>query len=400
MKTFYKNFSKIGLFKIAPTFMSGIKEIKIIETLAKIVFKLWLKPVIMGNTIPRPKGRGYVKNKLSFYNCFLIIIIVTITTETSYSQTIKTGTTAAQVLKFNVGPRAIGMGGAYTALSDDITAMYWNPSGTASIQMNEVFFNHTSLYADIGYDYAAIASHLADFGTVGVFVSVLSMDEMVVRTEEVPEGTGEFFDAGAIVIGLNYSRYLTDNFAIGINFKYINESIWHMSSTGFGIDIGTMYKIPVLNELRIAASISNFGTKMQLSGRDITKIINSGAGNTNLVNTNLELDKFDLPLLFRFGVSNDLLRGEESRVTLAVDAIHPNDHTEYVNAGMEYSWEEIVFIRAGYNSLFEKDSEKGLTAGFGLHYRIINLVKVGLDYAYQDFGRLTEVHYFSLGIKF
>jgi opacity protein-like surface antigen len=223
---------------------------------------------------------------------------------------------------------------------------------------------------------------------------------MVVRTEEVPEGTGEFFNAGAIVIGVNYSRYLTENFSIGFNFKYINESIWNMSATGFGVDIGTMYKIPVLNELRVAASISNFGTKMQLSGRDVTTIINSGAGGSNLVNTNLELDKFDLPLLFRFGISNDIIRSEESRLTMAVDAIHPNDHTEYLNAGMEYAWEDIVFLRAGYNSLLEQDSEKGLTLGFGLQYRIVDLVKVGLDYAYQDFGRLNEIHYFSLGVKF
>lgn len=137
-----------------------------------------------------------------FYKYFLMIIVLT--TITLYPQTLKTGTTAAQVLKFNVGPRAVGMGGAFTALSDDITAMYWNPGGTANINSNEAFFNHSTLYADIGYDYAALASHLTDFGTLGAFVSVLSMNEMKVRTENQPEGTGEFFDAGALVIGLNF----------------------------------------------------------------------------------------------------------------------------------------------------------------------------------------------------
>lgn len=330
---------------------------------------------------------------------YLILVLILITS-TTIAQTQKTGTTAAQVLKFNVGPRAIGMGGAFTAVSDDITAMYWNPGGTANIQMNEAFFNHTSLYADIRHDFAAIASHLSDFGTIGAFVSVLSMDEMMVRTVEMPEGTGEFFNAGAIVIGLNYSRFLTENFAIGGNFKYINESIWNMSATGFGIDIGTMYKLPVLNELRIAASISNFGTKMQLAGRDITQVVPSGAGGQNFVNTNIELDHFDLPLLFRFGLSTDVIKDGTSKLVVAVDAIHPNDHTEYINAGAEYSWNEVLYLRAGYNSLFEQDTEKGLTLGFGVHYRIIDMVKVKLDYAYQDFGRLKDVHYFSVGVNF
>ena len=316
------------------------------------------------------------------------------------AQTLKTGTTAAQVLKINVGPRAIGMGGAFTAVANDITSLYWNPSGSANIESNEVFFNHTLLYLDIRHDYAAIASNLTGFGTVGAFVSVLSTDDMPVRTVGQPEGTGEYFSYGALFVGLNYSRFLTENFSIGFNAKYINESIWHMSATGFAIDVGTLYKIPVLNELRIAASVSNFGTKMQMSGRDATENYPAGAGGGNLINANLEMDKFDLPLLFRFGLSADVIKESTSRLTMDIDAIHPNDHTEYINSGMEYAWNEIVFLRAGYNSLFERDSEKGLTLGFGLNYRIIDLVKVKLDYAYQDFGRLGDVHYLSVGLDF
>ncbi len=333
------------------------------------------------------------------YLSFIVIIILLQFTNI-FAQTLKTGTTSAQVLKLNVGPRAIGMGGAYTSVANDILSTYWNPGGTAEIKSNEAFFNHTDLFLDIKHDYAAFATNLSDFGTIGAFVSVLSMGEMLVRTTSQPEGTGEYFDAGALVIGLNYSRFLTENFAIGFNAKYINESIWHMSATGFAIDVGTLYKIQVLNELRIAASISNFGTKMQLSGRDITRTVNSGAGGKDFVPVNYELDKFDLPLIFRFGISSDILKTESNRFTLSFDAVHPNDHSEFINSGFEYAWEEIIFIRAGYNSLFEVDSEKGLTLGFGLNYRLMDVVKLKLDYAYQDFGRLTNLHYFSVGLNF
>jgi opacity protein-like surface antigen len=140
---------------------------------------------------------------------------------------------------------------------------------------------------------------------------------------------------------------------------------------------------------------------MKLEGRDAVSVKQVGSpGYANLINTDVQLDAFDLPLLFRFGIASDIIKSESNRITIGVDAIHPNDHTEYVNTGMEYGWNEIVFLRAGYNSLLEKDTEKGLTLGFGLQYRIIDLVKVGMDYAYQDFGRLSEVHYFSVGIKF
>ena len=316
------------------------------------------------------------------------------------AQTLKTGTTAGQVLKINVGPRAIGMGGAFTASPGDLSSLYWNPGGVASISGNEAAFYHTELYADIKHEFAAFATNLQDFGTVGIFVNVLSMDEMKVRTLEKPEGTGELFRAGALVVGLNYSRSLTNNFSIGFNAKYINEYIWNMSATGVAVDIGTLYRIPVLNELRIAASISNFGTKMKLAGRDVLVITPSGASDGNLLNSNLELDEFDLPLVFRFGLAADVIKMDEHVLSLGLDAVHPNDHTEYLNAGLEYAWNDLLFIRGGYNSLFEEESEKGLTLGFGINYKIGSYLGIKLDYAYQAFGRLTNIQYFSVGIKF
>ena len=64
------------------------------------------------------------------------------------------------------------------------------------------------------------------------------MDEMDVRTIEMPEGTGEHFKAGGMAIGLSYARSLTDQFSIGFNAKYVREYLWNMSSTSFGIDVG------------------------------------------------------------------------------------------------------------------------------------------------------------------
>ena len=48
-----------------------------------------------------------------FYKYFLIPVLIVIAAVASFSQTIKTGTTAAQVLKFNVGPRAINWNKTY-----------------------------------------------------------------------------------------------------------------------------------------------------------------------------------------------------------------------------------------------------------------------------------------------
>jgi opacity protein-like surface antigen len=312
----------------------------------------------------------------------------------------KVGTTSAQFLKIGVGPRAMGMGGAFTATADDITAMYWNPGGLARCYSREAFFNHVKWFADINYDFAAVSTHLSDVGTVGAFVSVLSMDDMKVRTLENPEGTGELFNAGGMAIGLSYARELTEDFSIGFNAKYVREYIWNSSATGFALDVGTMYRVNVLNELRIAASISNFGSKMKMQGRDAILITSLGPGGNNLLNTDIQLDEYDLPLLFRIGLAADVVKSGDSRLTIDADAVHPNDAYEYVNTGMEFAWNDILFLRGGWKSLFERDTEQGLALGIGVQYRMMDAVNLKIDYAYQDFGRLTSVHFVSLGVKF
>ena len=339
---------------------------------------------------------------MKFIKYLLIIIFFAAALDTDAQQTSKSGTTAAQFLKIGIGARAVGMGSAFAATANDITSIYWNPAGLTYNKSNEALFNHTNWIADVGVDFAAFASYLEGFGTVGVsFTSINAIDGMIVRTVEQPEGTGERFDAGGFSIGLSFARQLTENFSMGFNVKYIRESIWHESATGFAIDAGALYKIDVLNELRLGASISNFGSKMKMDGRDIQEIKQVGStGTGNLIDTKVILEEWDIPLTFRVGVAADVLKMEDHKITLGMDAVHPNDHTEYVNTGFEYGWNEIVFIRAGYASLFEEKTEKGLTLGVGLNYRIVNSVKVIFDYAYQDLGRLENVHYFDIGVNF
>jgi opacity protein-like surface antigen len=339
------------------------------------------------------------KRSLFFALCFILFMINFSFAQIGASLT-KTGTTSAQFLKIGVGSRALGMGGAFAASANDVTSIYWNPGGLAYVDSREVIFNHVDWLLDVNFDHAAFAIKMGDFGTIGTFVSVLSMGDMLVRTIEKPEGTGEYFSAGAMTIGLSYSRSLTDNFSIGFNVKYIREYIWNESAIGFAVDIGTLYRIPFLNETRLGASISNFGTKMKLYGRDILKLTTAGPGGTNIINTEHQLDAFDLPLLFRVGAAVDVIKTSSSRLTSEVNAIHPNDNTEYLNTGFEYAWNEMIFLRAGYKSLFERDTEQGLTLGAGVSYRMYGIIALEVDYAYQDFGRLKNVHYLSLGLKF
>ncbi len=319
-----------------------------------------------------------------------------------FRSTAKVGTTAAQFLKIGVGARATGMGGAQVGVPGDISALYWNPSALSRLPASsEMTFNHVEWLADINYDFAAGILRIGDLGTFGLSFVSLRVPEENVTTVANPEGDGRKWDASSLAIGLSYARNLTDKFSIGFSAKFIRESIWSESASAFAVDVGTLYEFEIKG-LTLGASISNFGTTMRMDGRDLyfnnDPNNNIGSGPNNIP-SDYRTEDFSLPLTFRIGIAYDALQGEDIRTTLAVDATHPNDNTEYVNSGIEFAWREMVMLRVGYKSLFLRDSEQGLTWGVGIHYGITNVGTVKLDYGFADYGRLTGVHYFSLGLQ-
>lgn len=339
--------------------------------------------------------------KKLLYLC-VFILVPTLTFGQIITNVTKVGTTSAQFLKIEPGARAVAMGGAFVAVANDATAIYWNPAGIARLQRTEAVLMHTEWLAGMNFDFVGFILPLSSFGNLGISIASLSMDEMKVRTVFYPEGTGEKYGAGDIAFGLSYAKNLTDRFSIGFTGKYIQQHIWHMSSSSYAVDIGTLFTTG-FNGMKIGMSISNFGNKMMLRGKDT--LINYDPdkvkyGNNDRIPANLQTDEFSLPLIFRVGVAMDVLKGDRSRMILAIDAVHPNDNTENINLGTEYVFNNMISLRVGYKNLFTKDAEEGLTAGAGLEYRFAGSTSLKIDFAYQDFGRLENVQRFSLGMKF
>jgi len=330
-----------------------------------------------------------------------IIILFILGTALSFAQT-KVGSTAAPFLNIGVGSRPVSMGGAFIATANDITSLYWNPAGASRVVGNEAFFAHTKWFADITYNWAGALLNMGDLGSVGLSLTYLDYGKMEVTTLREPDGTGEMFTAKDYSLALTYAYSLTDRFSIGGNLKYINQSIWNSSASAFAVDLGILFYSDLYG-LRMAATITNFGTDMKMDGKDLYVLhdINPNIyGNNPLILATLNTDNFPLPLTFRVGVAMDLLDTEEHRLTIGADALHPNDNAESINVGAEYVFDKMIAIRGGYKSLFLTNTEEGLTLGVGLMYEFFPGLGVSIDYAYQDFGMLKNTQHFSMGIKF
>jgi len=348
-------------------------------------------------------GEAMTKYYLAKYLLFVLSIIIF--NNDIYSQNVsKTGTTSANFLEIGVGANAFGIGGAFVSIANDASSLYWNAGGIANLSKYEAIIVHTDWIAETNFDYAGLVIPLGDFGTLGFSFTSLSMEDMKVRTIELPEGTGEFFSASDISVGISYARQLTERFSIGITAKYIEQNIWHMKASAFAIDAGTLFKTDLFGGMTIGAAISNFGSSMQLDGRDtryFLRVDENKLGSNERIPTNIELDAWELPLIFQMGVSTNAFEYEDYKLTIAADAMVPNNNYQSMNVGAEFSFMNLFKLRGGYNSLFLEDAEGGLSIGVGLNSKmLLSVATVNFDYAFRDFGRLQNIHTFSLGIRF
>ena len=335
----------------------------------------------------------------------LLILIIISVNQKLYSQNVsKVGTTAASFLEIGVGAPANAMGGAFVGRANDASALYWNVGGIATLDQYEAILVHTTWIADTKFDYAGLVIPLGTFGNFGLSFTSLSMEDMKVRTVEQPDGTGENFSASDISVGLSFARKFTDRFSIGITAKYIKQSIWHMSSSAFAIDAGTVFRTDLLGGMTIGAVMSNFGTPMRLDGRDtryFIRVDETKQGSNERIPTNIELDSWDLPLHFQIGVSVPAYQMDNYKLIVSADAEVPNNNYQSLNVGAEFSFMDFLSLRGGYNSLFLKDAEGGLSFGAGVNSNmLLSTAVVNFDYAYRDFGKLKNVHSFSVGIRF
>ncbi len=325
----------------------------------------------------------------------------------------KIGTTAAPFLTIGVGSRPQAMGGAFVAMADDAHSLFWNPAGLARMQQSEVILVHSTWLADMSFDYVGTAFVMGEAGTVGISATLLSVGEMEVTTERYQEGTGLMFNSYDLAAGVSYGYQFYDRFSIGASLKYIHQAIWNEAADGFAFDIGTLLITP-LKDIRLGMSIANFGTKMSMSGRDLVNFYDpdpNKEGNNELVPSEIQTNSWKLPLTMRLGIAGEPYEDGINRLTLAMDWVVPNDNTEFLNVGMEYGYREYAMLRGGYRALrpdlrgsklvmAEDDNGAGWTFGGGVKLGIAGGVNITIDYAFESFFRLGNVHKYSMGLRF
>jgi hypothetical protein len=287
------------------------------------------------------------------------------------------GTTAAGFLKLGVGARAVAMGEAYSAVTDDAGSLYWNPAGLARVEKSSVLLMHTAYINSSFFDYGAYAQNLGNgWGTMGLSVQYFSAGQ-IMETDEFGTDLGNFTPQDAAVsFGYAYTAGPDEGWASGFSgglaVKYIRSSILATAQTS-AVDFGILSP-EYWNRLKLSFAMSNLGGELRF-----------------------DKAKENLPLLFRTGSAFKI---SENLLT-SLDFVFPRDARPYAGVGAEYRSHLTESLagsaRAGYNSQTVGSVTGFSGASFGVG---LSMSGIGIDYAFLPFGGIGLTHWVSLSAKF
>jgi hypothetical protein len=283
------------------------------------------------------------------------------------SEDTRTGaSTAARWLNVAPGARPAAMGGAFTAMADDVYGPSYNPAGLSEISSASLALGHQTWVGDASFERIALASSAGQGKGWALGFDYINMGtyEQFVLQNGAPISKGDTRPYGAGLTA-SYGQSLFGGFSLGASAKALMQDLAGDRGMAAAMDLGARWSSPVKG-LNAGLGLRNFGS--QLSGADLPQRIAGG-------------------LAYTLGM------GSGRSASLLADAIlAPREGSNETRAlaGAEVHLAAPLALRAGWQFGAE-GSPTGFTGGLG-----VKLGFLGLDYAYSAAGSLAGSHQMAL----
>ena len=286
------------------------------------------------------------------------------------------GTSGADFLELGVGSRPLGMGEAFTAETNDVNSLYYNPAGLGSLRYPVLSIFHNELILDSRFENISAAFPLYG-GWLGISNSLFWVPDFDrINIEGETTGRVRFYN-GNFTTGFGYDF---GEFYLGGSVKYIYQKMDTLFLSSFAADVGILkglylyspFPSPAQN-FHIGLAILNLGTKAK---------------------------EDPLPRMIRLGASYKPTKWFGINVDLTENFIKSSDFYDFlylfeesfrVNVGVEFNYQELLYVRGGWR--FNDAGTYSL--GFGFNYAVLNTA-FSIDTSFSDSGVFGPVY--SLGI--
>jgi len=336
------------------------------------------------------------------------------------------GTTAGEFLLMGAGARGTALGGAFSAIATDPSALYYNPAGIALMSRPAAMVGTYDYVAETRYSWGGIAFPFSGGArSIGIQVGTFGFKDQPVYTAEQPDGTGSVYSVSETVVGLTFAQNFSDRFAAGMTAKGIFDNLGEANGKAFAVDFGTNFHSELSGHpIRFAFTVQNIGSNLSYGGSalQVTSPRDSIPGEQpvpqNPQPAQFRTKDFPLPIAFRVALAYDLLSAESSRLTIISDFNQPNNNSAGFSAGGEWSSQRLggsafgFAARGSYSyqpannlspidpsqtALSDEENLQGLALGGGLSYNAGNF-NLGLDYACKYLGVLGGTNFFSVTV--
>jgi hypothetical protein len=310
-----------------------------------------------------------------------------------------------EFLSIGVGARALGMANSQSAVSDDVTAAYWNPAGLAhqSSEM-QIGLMHNEYFAGIAkYDYAGFSMRLDTLATVGISFIRMGIDD-IPNTINLYDNQGNInynritlFSAADYAVMFSYARKSKiKGLTYGGNVKLIYRQIGSFARAyGFGLDAGIQYRTGYWMFGAMARDITNTFNAWTFDLTEDMIDVFSATGN-EIPENSLELT---LPRLnIGAGRSIRISDNFSSLIALDMDVTFDGKRNTLIKSnpisidpklGLEIGFKNIVYVRGGIRNIqeetdFDDKSSVTMEPNFGVGIRIKKMISI--DYALTNIG--------------
>jgi hypothetical protein len=300
----------------------------------------------------------------------------------------RSGTSGFQFVKINVDARSAALGGSNVADARDVSSLYLNPALAAQMRNSQFYVGHTAYFADISMNYIGYAHRLRN-GVIGGALSYLDSGELIETNEFNPFGTGRTFRTIHMAASLTYAQELTTLFSYGITAKYLDERIEEIQAQTLVFDFGFFYKVGSTG-LRFAIGLSNFGLDSNPTGETTRPTLNGPVVETNF-------ERISPPTTFSVGAAYDAWKNDTFSLLLTAQVTNPSDNAERFSVGSEVAYNDMVYLRTGYE--FGVDEAILPSFGLGLKLPVANY-GLGVDYGFTTRDRLGSLHRVAMKFNF
>ena len=325
----------------------------------------------------------------------------------------------ADFLTLGVGARALAMGGAGTALSDNAYAPYWNPAGLGQLTRYEVSFMHSTLNGEDAYDFVSYIHPLKKRGAIGISWLRVGVDDIPITSLPVvsrpvgpanrPEVVGSFNNTDNAFLLSHGSRlpaFRGIHLHLGGTLKLLYTSGYRSTNAiGGGADVGViaMTNPEKSHQLMLGLQASDvFTTKLYWNTPPPSADLTSHT-ETILPHLKIGIATIHALPIFRstLALALDTYIQNRGGTSATPNTEGPRGSPVELHAGAEWTLFDLLALRIGMAERSGSlESIRQLTAGVGLNLRFTTGAGAGLDYAFGNHPALGGSHRVSLRIRF